>query len=148
MTVVVLVGFIVGGGVWWLFFRGPSDEQCAPVRELLSFNKTQIEALNAKTHYPEPGSYEQASEPSELDYHFWADGLTDRALWVKDPELAQEAQQLAETAQRLVRAKLDYIDQAEHTAPGAEAPPAAMAVAAFNDEFEARVGQLAAKCSE
>lgn len=145
---VVLVGILVGGGIWWLFFRGPSAESCAPVRELLSYNKTQIDAMNAKTHIPEPGSGEQATEPSELDYRSWVDGLTDRASRVTEPELAQQSQALAETADRLVRAKLDLNSQSDHTAPGAPMPPAAMAVTTFNDEFEARVSQLADQCSE
>lgn len=148
MTVVVLVGVLVGGGIWWLFFRGPSAEACAPVREMLSYNKTQIDAMNAKTHVPEEGSYEQATEPSEIDYRSWVDGLTDRASKVTDPDLAPQAQAAADTANRLVRAKLDFTAQSDSTAPGAPMPPAAMAVATFNDEFEARISQLSSQCGD
>jgi hypothetical protein len=146
-TVVVLVAIAVAAGVWWLFFRGPSSAQCAPVQELLAFNKTQIDAMNAKTHIPAPGSHEAATEPSALDYQAWADGLADRAAKVTSPELSGQATELAQTADRLVRARIDFDAQSAHTAPGAPAPPAAMAVAAFNDEFEARVKQLATTCS-
>lgn len=145
-TVVVLVAILVGGGIWWVFFRGPSSAECAPARELLSFNKIQIDALNAKTHVPEAGSYEAASEPSELDYRAWAEGLADRAAKVTADGLAGQATDVAQTADRLVRARIDYGTQSEHTAPGAAPPPAAMAVTAFNDEFEARVKQLATTC--
>jgi hypothetical protein len=145
-TVVVLVGILVGGGIYWLFFRGPSSADCAPVRELLSFNKTQVDAMNAKTTVPEPGSGQVATEPSDLEYRAWADGLTDRAAKVTADDLAQQARDVAQTANRLVQAKLDYNAQSAHTAPGGPTPPAAMAVAAFNEELETRVSLLAQKC--
>jgi hypothetical protein len=145
-TVVVLVAVAIGTGIWWVFFRGPSSADCAPVRELLSFNKTQIEALNAKTHVPEAGSYEAATGPSEFDYRAWADGLTDRAAKVTAADLTGPASDRAQTADRLVRARIDFDVQSKHTAPGAAAPPAAMAVTAFNDQFEAQVKQLATTC--
>lgn len=143
---IVLVGILVGGGVWWLFFRGPSAAACAPVREMLSFNKTQIDAMNAKTTIPAEGSFEQATEPSEIDYRSWTDGLTDRATKVTDPDLAPLAKAAADTANRLVRARLDFTAQSNSTAPGAPMPPAAMAVKAFNDELEGRISQLTEKC--
>ena len=145
-TVVVLIAILLGTGIWWVFFRGPSSSDCAPVRELLSFNKTQIEALNAKTHVPEAGSYEAATEPSGLDYRDWSDGLADRAAKVTAPDLAGPARDAAQTADRLVRARLDYDAQSARTAPGATAPAAAMVVTAFNDQFEAQVRQLATTC--
>jgi hypothetical protein len=146
-TLVALVAIAVATGIWWFFFRGPSSTDCAPVQELLSFNKTQIDAMNAKTHIPAPGSHEAATEPTALDYQAWADGLADRAAKVTAPDLAGQATELAQTADRLVRARIDFDAQSAHTAPGATAPPAAMAVTAFNDEFEARVKKLATTCS-
>jgi hypothetical protein len=143
---VVLVAFVIGGGIWWLFFRGPSSADCAPVRELLSYNKTQIDAMNAKTHIPEAGSYEKATEPSAADYRGWADGLADRAARVTAKDLTGPATELAKTADRLVRARIDFDAQSAHTAPGAAMPPAAMAVKAFNDQYELQVKALAAKC--
>lgn len=145
-TAVVLVAILIGAGVYWVFFRGPSSADCAPVRELLSFNKTQIDAMNAKTHFPEAGSFEAATEPSDVDYRSWVDGLTDRAGKVTAADLAGQASDLARTADRLVRARIDFDTQSKRTAPGAGAPPVAMAVTAFNDEFEARVNQLATTC--
>jgi hypothetical protein len=145
-TVVVLVAIVIGGGIWWLFFRGPSSADCAPVREMLSFNKTQIDAMNAKTHVPAKGSYEAATEPSDLDYRSWADGLADRASKVTDPDLAKQASDLARTANWLVGARLDFNQQAAHTAPGAPEPPAGMAVTAFNDQYEAQIKQLLTAC--
>jgi hypothetical protein len=145
-TVVVVLAFAVAGGVWWVFFRGPSSADCAPVRELLSFNRTQIDAMNAKTHVPAAGSYEAETEPSDADYRAWVDGLTDRAAKVTAADLAGPAKEVAQTAERLVRAKLDYDAQSKRTAPGAGTPPAAMAVGAFNEQMEAQVKQLATTC--
>jgi hypothetical protein len=145
-TVAVLVAVLVGTGVWWAFFRGPSKADCAPVRDLLSFNKTQIEALNAKTHIPAPGSYEKETDPTELDYRVWSDGLADRAAKVSAPDLAGPARDAAQTADRLVRARLDYDAQSARTAPGAQPPAAAMVVTAFNDQFEGQIRALATTC--
>ena len=145
-TVVVLVAILIGTGVWWVFFRGPSSSDCAPVRELLSFNRTQIERLNAKTREPEPGSYGSETLPSELDYRDWTDGLADRASKVSNPDLAAPARDMAQTADRLVRARLDYDAQAARTAPGAAAPASAMVVKAFNDQFEGEVRGLLQTC--
>ena len=130
----------------WSYFSGPSSDDCAPVRELLAFNKTQTESLNAKTHTPEQGSYEEATEPSELDYRTWADGLADRAAKVTASELADQAQRLSQTGDRLVRARVDL--NAQTTAPGAGPPPAAMAVMGLYDQFETQLGELTASCSD
>lgn len=145
-TVVVLVAIVVGGGIWWVFFRGPSSADCAPVREMLSFNKTRIDAMNAETHVPAPGSYEAATEPSDVDYRSWADGLADRAAKVTADDLAKQAAEAARTADWLVRARLDFNDQAAHTAPGAAAPPAAAIVKTFNDQYQAQITRLATTC--
>ncbi|WP_155948826.1 hypothetical protein [Mycobacterium sp. URHB0044] len=149
-TVVVLVAIVVGGGIWWVFFRDQrSSADCAPVRELLSYNKTQIDALNAKTHVPEKGSYEAATEPSDMDFRAWSNGLSDRAAKVTAEGLADQARELAHTADRLVEAKIDFNAQSAKTAPGGPGPQAtAMVVTAFNDQFEAEVSQLAKACPE
>lgn len=145
-TVVVLVSILIGTGAWWVFFRGPSSSDCAPVREMLSFNKTQIDAMNAKTHYPEAGSYEAKTEPSALDYQSWADGLTDRATKVTAADLAGPASELAQTADRLARAMVDADVQTKRTAPGGAAPPVVMVATAFNEQFQAQVKQLSTTC--
>jgi hypothetical protein len=130
----------------WTYFSGPSTADCAPVRELLAFNKTQTEAMNAKTHVPEPGSGEKATEPSDLDYRTWADGLSDRAAKVTAAELADQAKALSQTADRLVRARIDLNAQSAATAPGAPPPPVAMAVTGLYDQFQAQLGQLSEAC--
>lgn len=144
---IVLVGILIGGGIYWLFFRGPSSAECAPVREFLAYNKTEVDALNAKTHIPEEGSYGSATTPSELDYRTWVDGLTDRAAKVTDPELAGQTKAAVETAERLVRAQVDFDAQSQKIAPGAPLPPSGMLVVAFNEQYQAQISQLAATCS-
>jgi hypothetical protein len=145
-TLVALAAVVIGTGVWWVFFRGPSSADCAPVRELLSFNKTHVDAMNAKTHDPVAGSYEAATTPSESDYRAWAEGLADRAAKVTAADLAGPAKDMAQTVGRLVDARIDYDAQSKRTAPGGTPPPVGMAVIAFNDQYEAQVRQLAATC--
>jgi len=140
-VVLVAVGVLV-----WNHFSGPSSSDCAPVRELLEFNKTQVDAMNAKTHVPEKGSYEAATEPSDLDYENWGAGLADRAAKVTAPELADRAKELAQTADRLVRARIELSAQEKATAPGTPPPPVAMAVSALYDQFQAEIGQLSQSC--
>jgi hypothetical protein len=144
----MLVAILVGGGIWWLFFRDErSSAECEPVRELLSFNKTQVDALNAKTHDPAEGSHEAATQPSDIDYRAWADGLTDRAAKVTADGLADQARDLAKTAHRLVEARIDFNAKSAETAPGsAPRQAAAMMVSAFNDQYEAEVSQLVKAC--
>jgi hypothetical protein len=140
------VALAIGTGIWWLFFRGPSSADCAPVREMLSFNKSRIDAMNAKTHYPTPGSYEATTEPSEFDYQSWADGMADRAAKVTATDLAGPAKELAQTADRFARALIDAGAQSKRTAPGGAAPPAVMAATAFDQQFQAEVKQLGTTC--
>jgi hypothetical protein len=143
---VLAVVLVAVAAVVWNYFSGPSSSDCAPVRELLAFNKTQTDLLNSKTHIPAQGSYEEATEPSDLDYRNWADGLIDRAAKVTDPDLANQAKSLAQTTDRLVRARIDMTAQTKATAPGAPPPPVAMAVSALYDEFQAEIGQLSTSC--
>ncbi|MCK0176365.1 hypothetical protein [Mycolicibacterium sp. F2034L] len=133
-TVVVLVVGLVAVAVWWTFFRGPSAQECAPVRELLSYNKLQVESMNAM------------SEPAELDYRNWADGLADRAAAVTEPELADRSKQVAQTVDRLVRARAALDAQNPAVAPGAGPPPAAMVVKGLNEQYEAEILRLAELC--
>lgn len=143
---VLAVAVIAVVALAWNYFSGPSSSDCAPVRELLAFNKTQTELLNSKTHIPEPGSYQEMTEPSDLDYRNWSDGLADRAARVTEPELAAKAKDLADTANRLVSARIDMNAKTKSTAPGAPPPPVAMAVAAFYEQFQGQVGQLSQAC--
>ena len=143
-----LAAILVGGAIWWVFFRDErSSADCAPVRELLSFNSSEIEALNAKTHDPEPGSYEAATEPSDLDYRAWSDGISDRAAKVTAEGLADQARELAKTVDRLAEARIDFNAQSAASAPGGAGPQAAaMLVTAFYNQFEVQVSQLAKVC--
>lgn len=141
------VVIVVVGAVAWHFFSGPSSKDCAPVRELLSFNKTQTDLLNSKTHIPEKGSMEQATEPSDLDYQNWSDGLADRAAKVTAPELAGTAKELADSARRMTAATIEFNAQAKTTAPGAQPPPVGMVAQAFYNEFQGYVQQLSKACS-
>lgn len=145
-TITIVLLIVTLGVVARQYFSGPSSSDCGPVRDMLAFNKSQIDALNAKTHVPEPGSYQAATEPSDFDYQTWADGLADRAAKVPSGDLAAQSRELAQTADRLIRSRIDLNEQTAATAPGAAAPPAAYAVKAFNDEFEAQVANLMKAC--
>jgi hypothetical protein len=154
-TVIVTLTMMAVFGVWWLFstptspgrlFVFGSPPGCGPVQEMLSYNRTEIEKLNAKTSDPALGSFEKATKPSEMDYRAWVDGLTDRAAKVTDPDLAGPAKEAAATASRLVQAQIDFDEQSARTAPGAQQPAVAMVVTAFNDQYRVQISQLAKSC--
>jgi hypothetical protein len=148
-TVVAVAVALIAGGIWWGFFRDShSSADCAPVRELLTFNKSQVDALNAKTHIPAEGSHEAATGPSDLDYRAWSYGIGDRAEKVTAAGLSDRARDVAHTVDRLVEAKIDFDAQEKRTAPGAEQPAVAMVVSAFNDQYEAQIAGLAKECPE
>jgi hypothetical protein len=145
-TLLAVVVAVVGG-LLWSHFSGPSSKDCGPVRELLSFNKAQTDLLNSKTHVPEKGSFEQETQPSDLDYQNWSDGLADRAAKVTAPELAGAAKELADSARRMTGAMIEFNAQAKATAPGAQPPPVGMVAQAFYNEFQGYVQQLSKACS-
>jgi hypothetical protein len=145
-TLLAVVVAVVGG-LAWHFFSGPSSKDCAPVRELLSFNKTQTDLLNSKTHIPEKGSTEQETQPSDLDFQNWSDGLSDRAAKVTAPDLAPVAKNLSDSANRMTSAMIEFNHQSKNTAPGAAPPPVGMAAEAFYNEFQGYVQQLSKACS-
>ena len=148
MGIIVAVTVVmVAGGFWWLHRQaGRSDADCAAVRELLAYNKAHVDELNAKTHVPEPGAPGSATDPSDLDYAEWADGIDDRANRVTAEGLAEGSRELAQTVRRLVRATADFNAQKQTFAPGAQPPGAAMLVVAFNEQYEAQVGTLTQMC--
>jgi hypothetical protein len=146
-TLLALVIVLVGGGIWWIFFRDShSSAECAPVRELLSYNNTRIDTLNAKTHIPEEGSFEAATEPSDLDYQEWANGVGDRAQKVTADDLGAQARDAARTAGWLAQAMADYSAQSKATAPGAQPPASGMVVKALNDQYGAQISKLSQEC--
>ena len=134
---------VIWVGVWGTFFRGHSPNDCKPVVEMLEFNDAQGKLIAEKTG-DETGSVPSFSEI--LAYQQWADGLTERAQQVTNPELLAQAVQLADLSTQFV-AKLPSVRAAsENRAPGAPAPPVAFEMSVLNDRITAQTEALAKAC--
>ena len=122
---------------------GHSSEECAPVKDMLAFNKAQGEQIASKTGDAQgiPTIAEEAS------YQAWADGMAERAQKVTSPDLARTATMVATLANDFV-SKLSLVrSQADSRAPGAPAPPAVYEMAALNARISNSLEELAKACS-
>lgn len=124
-------------------FFGPSPEDCAPVKDLLDFNRSQADRIASKTADSE-GIPTVAEEGA---YQVWADGLAERAQNVTAPDLAPKATQVANLANEFVGTFSSLRAQAASRAPGAPAPPAAFEMAALNAQIVDNLDQLSSACS-
>lgn len=142
--VAIAIGVIaVGALVLSRFgFFGPSSEDCAPVKELLAFNRSQAEHIAAKAGDSE-GVPTVAEEGA---YQVWADGLAERAQNVAAPDLATKATQVANLANEFVGKFSTLRAQTDSRAPGAPAPPAAYEMAALNAQIVDNLNQLSSSC--
>ncbi|CAN5462375.1 hypothetical protein BH09ACT7_BH09ACT7_31820 [soil metagenome] len=129
ICVLLLVGGVL---LWQTVFNKPSEE-CKPVRDILDFNQSQAEIINKKTG---------DGAPPIADYQLWADGLTQRAEKVSDPNLAATAIKLADLATDFV-VKLSRLPS-EPT--GEKAPPVAYEMSALNDQITANIKELSDAC--
>lgn len=134
---------VIWVGVWGTFFRGHSPNDCKPVVEMLEFNDEQGKLIASKTG-DAAGSVPSVSEISA--YQQWADGLTERAQKVTNPELLAQAVQLADLSTQFV-AKLPLVQaESENRAPGAPAPPVAFEMSVLNDRITSQTAALAKAC--
>jgi hypothetical protein len=122
---------------------GKSSEECAPVKDLLAFNKSQGEQIAAKTGDSE-GIPSVAEEGA---YQAWADGLAERAQNVHDPDLARDATQLASLANEFVGKFSDVRAEAQSRAPGAPPPPAVFQMELLNTQIAESTKKLSDACS-
>jgi hypothetical protein len=129
----ICVLLLVGGVLLWQTVFNKPSEQCQPVRDILDFNHSQAENIDKKTG---------DGAPPIADYQLWADGLTQRAEKVNDPNLAPTAIKLADLATEFV-AKLPRLPS-EPT--GDKAPPVAYEMAALNDQITAQIKSLSDAC--
>lgn len=116
-------------------------EECRPVQELLEFNRSQSETIEAGGGEGLPTVAEEAA------YREWADGLAERARNVTNPDLASTSVQVADLADQFV-AKLSKLrSETQSRAPGAPAPPVAFEMAALNEQISRKLAELADACS-
>jgi len=125
------------------FFKGPSEE-CKPVQEMLDFNNAQGELIASKASDTDPAVPTVAEDAA---YQQWADGLTQRAQQVTEPNLAGTAIEVADAANQFV-AKLPRMrSEAENRAPGAPPPPVYLEMTLLNQRIVEGLDQLADACS-
>jgi hypothetical protein len=121
---------------------GHSSEECAPVKDMLAFNKAQGEQIASKTSDAE--GIPSVAEVSA--YQNWADGLAERAQNVHEPELARDATQLASLAGEFVGKFSDLRTEAQSRAPGAPAPPAVYQMDVLNSQIADSLKKLSDAC--
>jgi len=123
-------------------FGGHSSEECAPVKDMLAFNKAQGEQIASKT-----GDAEGIPSVAEVSaYQNWADGLAERAQNVHEPELARDATQLASLAGEFVGKFSDLRTEAQSRAPGAPAPPEVYQMDVLNSQIADSLKKLSDAC--
>jgi len=133
VVVVVLVALVYS----WVK-RPPAE--CAPVQDLLAYNQQQSEQIG-------DGSGEGIPTVADVAaYRAWADGVTERANKVTDPNLLATSVQVAELAHRFVD-QMDAVRvQVQTRAPGAPPPPAYFEMTAINDQLIAKLKELSSAC--
>jgi hypothetical protein len=139
VVVVVVVAFALSETV----FRRPSEE-CRPVQELLEFNSEQSKLIDSKS-----GDDTDPAVPSVAEdavYQQWADGLAQRAAQVREPNLANTAIKVADSASQFV-AKLPRMRaESQSRAPGAPAPPVFFEMTVLNQHIMEGLDQLSDAC--
>lgn len=119
-------------------------EECRPVLELLDFNRSQGQAIEAEGE----GATGPPSAADEIAYRQWADGLAERARDVDAPELRFTAVAVADLADQFV-SRLPELRSAVGTrAPGAPAPRVLYEMAALDDQIQRNLAELSDACSD
>lgn len=143
VAIAVVVIALVALGVSQTGLFGRSAEECGPVKELLEFNRSQNEHIQAK--FGDAEGIPTAAE--DTAYQAWADGLAERAAKVTAPDLAASATQLAFLANEFVATLPQVRGQSEARAPGAPAPPAAFEAMALNSQILDKLKELSDACN-
>ena len=141
-TIIAVVVAVVALALSYFGVFGHSSEECAPVKELLAFNKSQGEQIASKT-----GDAEGIpSVAEESAYQNWADGLAERAQNVHDPELARDATQLASLSNEFVGKFSALRGEAQSRTPGAPAPPEVYQMDVLNTQIVDTLKKLSDAC--
>ncbi|PEG39183.1 hypothetical protein CQY20_11190 [Mycolicibacterium agri] len=142
VAIAVVVVVLVALGVSQTGLFGRSSQECAPVKDMLAFNREQSQQIESKF-----GDAEGVPTPAEdIAYQAWADGLAERAGKITAPDLAGTATQLAYLANEFVGTLPEIRAQSASRAPGAPAPPAAYEAMALNGQILEKIKALADAC--
>ena len=118
-------------------------EDCRPVADLLEFNRSQAEAIRAKSE----GAEGLPSAADEIAYRQWADGLAEKARNVEAPELRFTAVEVADLADEFVTKLPELRSASDAQAPGAAAPTVVYEMAALDDQIQRKLAELSEACS-
>ena len=139
VAVIVAITLVLSNTV----FSGPSEE-CKPVQDMLDFNSSQGELIASKASDSDPAVPTVADDAV---YQQWADGMTQRAQQVTDPNLAGTAIQVADAANKFVAKLPRARAESENRAPGAPLPPVWLEMTLLNQRIMDGLNQLADACS-
>lgn len=139
VAVVVAVVLVFSNTV----FKGPSEE-CKPVQDMLDFNSSQGELVASKASDTDPAVPTVAEDAA---YQQWADGMTQRAQQVTEPNLAGTAIQVADAANQFVAKLPRARSESENRAPGAPPPPVWFEMTLLNKRIMDGLNELADACS-
>ncbi len=125
-------------------FGNHSSEECAPVKDLLAFNRSESARIASKTS-------DSTGVPNIAEdglYQTWADGLAERAQKVTAPDLSNSATQIASLAGEFVGKFPELRAETSSRAPGAPAPPVAFQMEALNAQITDNLSKLSAACPD
>ncbi|MBS1690963.1 MAG: hypothetical protein JST91_01840 [Actinobacteria bacterium] len=146
LIAIAVIAVVASAGMVWKVLSDRPSEKCRPVQDFLAFNTDQQKLLDSKTRPADPGAGEPARTPSDTDLKAWADGLTERADKISDPELQATARFAADAANR-ERAQLGLAKAQLGANPANTSPPPALAAATYAEaEFQARISDLTRAC--
>jgi hypothetical protein len=142
-TIAALVIGLAGTLVYQFWYKRVPAE-CGPVIELLDFNTSQTEKMNAESE----GKDALSPAAEDVAFSAWADGLADRAGKVTDPTLAVHAVQVATLADQFARQLPQLRAETAARVPGAPAPPIAFEMSLLNDRLSGELAALTKVCKK
>jgi hypothetical protein len=136
------VGVVTVAALVYTIIRQPPQE-CRPVLDLLEFNRSQGEAVRAKTADADG----PPTVSDQIAYQQWADGLAERARSIDAPELRFTATDVADLAGEFVGKMPRLRAAADAQAPGAPTPQVVYEMAALDDQIQRKLSELSEACS-
>lgn len=141
-TIVAVVAAVVGLLIYQ-FGYNRTPPGCAPVLDLLEFNRQQAALIAEKTKDQQGAA---PSQTEQLAYEQWADGLSERAGKVTDSALAAQSVELALSAGDFVNMLPQVRAATETRVPGAPAPVVVYQMSALSDRIDAQLAGLTKAC--